>query len=57
MYKSDHPVSSSDSSSDAHERIPLALAIMTAALQGSPRSLELKTRLNECELLEKDQML
>lgn len=57
MYKSVNSVNSSDSGSDTHKRIPLALAIMTDALRGSPRSLALKTHLNECELLKKYQML
>lgn len=57
MYESDNSVNNSKSGSDAHKCIPLALAIMTDALQGSPRGLKLKTHLNEYELLEKYQML
>lgn len=49
MCKSDNSANNSKCGSDAHKRIALALAIMTDALQGSPRGLKLKTHLNEYE--------
>lgn len=57
MYYSDNSVNTLECGSDSHKRIPLALAIMTDTLQGSPRRLKLKTHLNEYELLVKKQIL
>lgn len=54
MYKGEYSVKSSEFGWDTRECIPLALARMTDALQGAPRSLELKTHLKECQLLEKN---
>lgn len=57
MYKSDNSVTSLESGSDTRQRVPLVFAIMTDDLQGTPRSLAVKTHLNKCELLENYQML